>query len=107
MGAITELYDVIEERRKNFSENSYTCYLFSQGLDKILKKCGEECAEVIIAAKNGEKSATVGEISDLAYHVLVLCAEAGITPADIGAELERRAEKIGNRKITHATDHNT
>ena len=66
------LYHVVEGRKAEPQEGSYTCYLFDKGLDKILKKVGEECAETIIAAKNGVKEDTVGEISDLIYHLTVM-----------------------------------
>ena len=72
---LNELYEVVLSRKKTPSEGSYTCYLFQQGLDKILKKCGEECSEVIIAAKNGENVDTENEICDLLYHLLVLMAQ--------------------------------
>ena len=94
----TELYKVIEDRRANPQEGSYTCYLFDKGLDKILKKVGEECAETIIAAKNGDKEETVGEIADLFYHVLVMMVNEGIPLTDVTAELDRRGQKIGNLK---------
>lgn len=103
----TELYKVIEDRRANPQEGSYTCYLFDQGLDKILKKVGEECAETIIAAKNGSKEETVGEIADLFYHVLVMMVNEGIPLTDVTAELDRRGQKIGNLKTFHVSDHNT
>lgn len=103
----TELYKVIEDRRDNPQEGSYTCYLFDKGLDKILKKVGEECAETIIAAKNGNKAETVGEIADLFYHVLVMMVNEGIPLTDVTAELDRRGEKIGNLKQFHVSDHNT
>lgn len=101
----TQLYHTIETRRADPQEGSYTCYLFSQGLDKILKKVGEECSETIIAAKNGDQEATVGEISDLFYHVLVLMVNEGIPLEAVTAELERRSQKIGNLKKFHASDH--
>ncbi|MBQ2004423.1 MAG: phosphoribosyl-ATP diphosphatase, partial [Peptococcaceae bacterium] len=66
------LYAVVEQRKAEPQEGSYTCYLLDKGLDKILKKCGEECSEVIIAAKNGQQEETVGEICDLMYHLLVM-----------------------------------
>ena len=69
---LTELYEVVTQRHENPQEGSYTCYLFDQGLDKILKKVGEESAETIIAAKNGIKEDTVGEISDLLFHLVVM-----------------------------------
>lgn len=103
----TELYKVIESRRDEPQEGSYTCYLFDKGLDKILKKVGEECAETIIAAKNGNKEETVGEIADLFYHVLVMMVNEGIPLTDVTAELDRRSQKIGNLKTFHVSDHNT
>ena len=72
--AINELYDVIEDRMENPIEGSYTNYLFEKGLDKILKKVGEESSETIIAAKNNSKEELVLEMSDLTYHLLVLMA---------------------------------
>ena len=89
---------VIQARKADPQEGSYTTYLFGQGLDKILKKVGEECAETIIAAKDDVPSDTVGEISDLIYHLLVMMAEKGIPLEDVMAELDRRAQKIGNLK---------
>ncbi len=105
--AFKALYDTIMDRRANPAEGSYTCYLFQQGLDKMLKKVGEECAETIIASKNGDKEALVGEISDLIFHLSVLMAEKGIRPDDIAAELVRRSAKTGNLKQFHITDKNT
>lgn len=104
---IRGLYDVILERKENPAEGSYTCYLFSQGLDKILKKVGEECGETIIAAKNGDNAATTEELCDLTYHLLVLMAEEGITPDAVQKVLEARREKIGNLKTMHVTDRET
>lgn len=75
---LTELYEVVTQRHENPQEGSYTCYLFDQGLDKILKKVGEESAETIIAAKNGIKEDTVGEISDLLFHLVVMMKNEGI-----------------------------
>ncbi len=84
------LYDLIKGRKTEMKEGSYTTYLFEKGLDKILKKVGEECTEVIIGAAKKSKEETIFEISDLAYHVLVLMVEAGITPDDIRKELDSR-----------------
>ena len=92
MTAIEREYQVILDRRADRQEGSYTCYLFDQGIDKILKKVGEECTEMVIAAKNNDKDETVYEITDLIYHTLVMMANQGITPADIQAELDKRAE---------------
>jgi phosphoribosyl-ATP pyrophosphohydrolase/phosphoribosyl-AMP cyclohydrolase len=90
---LAELYAVIESRRRERPEDSYTTYLFEQGLDKILKKVGEEAAETIIAAKNDDTRAFVGEVSDLLYHLLVLLAERGVQPEAVEAELSRREGK--------------
>ena len=84
------LYNLIEGRKTDPKDGSYTTYLFEKGLDKILKKVGEESTEVIVAGKGGSKEETVFEIADLAYHVMVLMVEMGITPRDITAELEKR-----------------
>lgn len=101
---IKALYQVILDRQAHPQEGSYTCYLFDKGLDKILKKVGEECAETIIAAKNDVPSDTVGEASDLIYHLLVMLAEKGIPVDDVLAELDRRAQKIGNLKQMKQVD---
>lgn len=103
-GTLKKLYEVVVERKTNPQEGSYTCYLFDKGLDKILKKVGEECAETIIAAKNDVPSDTVGEISDLVYHLMVMMAEKGIPLEDVLAELDRRAKKIGNLKQMKQVD---
>lgn len=84
------LYDLIQSRQKERPEGSYTTYLFDKGLDKILKKVGEEAAEVIIAAKNERASELIYETSDLLYHLLVLLVEQNITLQDIAAELAGR-----------------
>ena len=84
------LYGLLLQRKAEKPEGSYTTYLFEKGLDKILKKVGEECTEVIIAGKAEDKRETVYEIADLAYHVLVLMAEAGITVEDVQRELASR-----------------
>ena len=101
------LYEVVLARRDRPQEGSYTCYLFEKGLDKILKKCGEECSEVIIAAKNGKNEETEEEICDLIYHLLVMMAQQDIPLARIEEILEARRQKIGNLKQFHESDHNT
>ena len=88
--SMDELYDVIKGRKDEPKEGSYTSYLFDKGVDKILKKVGEECTEVVIAGKGGDKEEIIFEISDLVYHVLVLMVEYGITPSDIKAQLASR-----------------
>jgi len=84
------LYSVIMDRKANRKQGSYTTYLLDKGLDKILKKIGEESTEVVIAGKSGVKADTIYELSDLVYHALVLMADMGITPGDIIKELEGR-----------------
>ncbi len=102
---LQKLYDVILDRHAHPQEGSYTCYLFDKGLDKILKKVGEESAETVIAAKNGVQSDTVGEISDLIYHLLVMMVDQGIPLAAVMEELDRRSQKIGNLKQFHVSNH--
>ncbi len=89
-GILYELYDVIMDRKAKMPEGSYTTYLFDKGLDKILKKVGEENAEVIIASKNRNKSEVVYETSDLIYHLLVLLVEQDVALEDIFVELKSR-----------------
>jgi len=93
MDIIQELYSVILSRREKCQAGSYTAYLFEQGEDKILKKIGEEAAEVIIAAKNGGGSGLTGEVADLVYHLLVLLAWHGIAPSDVLTELAVRRNR--------------
>ena len=104
---LRDLYQVVLDRKENPMEGSYTCYLFEKGLDKILKKVGEESAETIIAAKNDNPRDTVGEISDLIYHLMVMMAEKEIPLEDVLRELDRRSQKIGNLKTMHVSDHET
>ena len=104
---LKSLYAVVESRKAVPQEGSYTCYLFEKGLDKILKKVGEECAETIIAAKNGQAADTIGEVSDLIYHLTVMLVELGIPLEDVLAELDTRSQKIGNLKQMRVTDRNT
>jgi phosphoribosyl-ATP pyrophosphohydrolase/phosphoribosyl-AMP cyclohydrolase len=86
------LYQVIESRKRERPEGSYTTYLFDQGLDKILKKVGEESAETIIAAKNEDRDALVKESSDLLYHLIVLLVERGLTLDEVSGELRQRSK---------------
>ncbi len=104
---LNELYEVISDRKVNPEEGSYTCYLFSQGIDKILKKVGEESAETIIAAKNGDNEELKMEVCDLVYHLLVMMNERGLDLKDVFAELDNRSKKIGNLKKMKVVDHNT
>lgn len=98
---LQELYQLIQDRRDKRPEGSYTTYLFNSGLDKILKKVGEESAETIIAAKNGNsdeaRKLLTGEISDLLYHLLVLMVERKVSLQDIQHELNQRAGKPGQK----------
>ena len=90
---LRELYDIIVDRRDHPKEGSYTNYLFDKGLDKILKKVGEETAEVIIAAKNKNKDEIRYEVADLVYHLFVLLVERGLVPEEIYGELRGRHKK--------------
>ena len=97
------LYELLLGRKAERPEGSYTTYLFDKGLDKILKKVGEECTEVIIGAKNNDKKETVYEIADLAYHVMVLMVEMGISVEDVHRELASRHvidHKVKQEKMT-------
>lgn len=101
--SLEALMKLIEGRKTEKKEGSYTTYLFEKGLDKILKKVGEESTEVIIAAKAQDKAETIYEISDLVYHVMVLMIEAGISLDDISKELASRHvidKKIKQEKMT-------
>ena len=84
------LYELLEGRKATLPEGSYTTYLFQKGIDKILKKIGEECTEVIIAAKADDKKETIYEIADLAYHTMVMMVEMGISMEDVRRELASR-----------------
>ena len=86
----THLFNTIQERKDNPKEGAYTTYLFTKGLDKILKKVGEEASEIIIASKNESKDDLVGEIADLAYHLAVLMVEKGVALKDIEDKLASR-----------------
>ena len=92
------LYDVVKSRKETKQEGSYTCYLFEKGLDKILKKCGEECSEMIIASKNESQEELVGEICDLLYHMTVLMVERDVPLDAVMSVLDKRSQKIGNLK---------
>ncbi len=88
--SLNGLYDLLVQRNKERPEGSYTTYLFEKGIDKILKKVGEECTEVIVAGKGGERDETVYELADLAYHAMVLMVQMGITVEDVHKELASR-----------------
>ncbi len=101
--SLSSLMKLIEGRKTDKKEGSYTTYLFEKGIDKILKKVGEECTEVIIGAKSNDKKETIYEIADLTYHVMVLMIEMGISLEDIHRELASRHvidHKIKQEKMT-------
>ena len=104
---LSALYQTVVNRRDNPKEGSYTCYLLDKGIDKILKKVGEECSETIIAAKNGDNSETGYEIADLIYHLTVMMVQQNISLEDVLAELDKRSEKTGNLKKFHTVDKNS
>ena len=100
---VNGLYELLEGRKNDMPEGSYTTYLFSKGTDKILKKIGEECTEVIIAGKADDKAETVYEIADLMYHTMVLMVNMGIFVEDIQRELASRHiidHKVKQEKMT-------
>ena len=101
--SVEGLYELLLDRKAKMPQGSYTTYLFEKGIDKILKKVGEECTEVIIAGKADDKKETVYEIADLAYHVMVLMVEMGISVEDIKKELASRHiidHKVKQEKMT-------
>lgn len=104
---INELYNVIEERKIGKNEGSYTSYLFSKGKEKILKKVGEECTELVIASmKEDNRKEQIYEMCDLIYHLLVLSSELNISTDEIKLELESRQNKINNFKGERKTIEN-
>ena len=104
---ISGLYEIILQRKGNAPDGSYTKYLFDQGLDKILKKVGEESTETVIAAKNNDHDGTVNEVCDLFYHLLILLAQQDIHIDEVTAVLEERRQKTGNLKQIKTVDKNT
>ena len=109
---LKETFEVIESRKKEHEEGSYTYYLFESGIDKILKKVGEECTETVIAAKNlksgaGTKGELVGEVSDLIYHLEVMLSDLDVTVDDVLEELDRRSQKTNNKKKFKQVDKNS
>lgn len=104
---LNDLYSVIKDRWENPQEGSYTCYLFTKGTDKILKKVGEESAETVIAVKNGDKNEIVAETCDLIYHLMVMLVNEGVEIDNVYSELSVRSKKIGNLKEMRETDKNT
>ena len=115
MNALQELYEVVLRRKALYdsgqvdiaAQKSYTCYLFDKGEDKILKKCGEECAETIIAAKNHDNDELKNEMADLLYHLMVLCVQQGLSWAEVEEVLAERSQKIGNLKTFKNVNHDS
>ena len=101
--SLETLYGIIMDRKSSGKPGSYTTYLFEKGIDKILKKLGEESTEVIIAGKAGDKAEAIYELADLAYHAMVLMAQMGITPGEVMSELASRHvidKKVKQEKMT-------
>lgn len=98
MKELDVLYETVLDRKANPEEGSYTTYLFQKGQDKILKKVGEECTEVVIASLSQNKEDLINEFGDLFYHLIVLMVEKGITLDEVNAELEKRSGKTHNLK---------
>ncbi len=112
MTVYQEIFEVLKLRKEMYDkgeapEKSYTCYLYSQGVDKICKKIGEEASETIIAAKNNDNDELKNEINDLLYHVMVLAVNQGLDWSDVEKVLDERNEKIGNLKQFKTVDKNT
>lgn len=105
--ALYSLSEVIKQRKENPEEGSYTCYLFEKGIEKILKKCGEENSEMIIAAMKNDKDELANEICDLLYHILVMMEEREVPLDTVMAILDERSKKIGNLKQFHQVDRNS
>lgn len=102
-----QLYQVVQDRKASPQEGSYTCYLFDKGLDKILKKVGEACSLMLIAAKAGDKAGIAAEMGNLYYHLMVMMVCKGIQPQWLGDALDKRNGKTGNLKQFHTTDQNS
>lgn len=111
---LKEVENVIESRKGANEEGSYTCYLFREGIDKILKKVGEECTETVIAAKNlnngggdKEKEDLIGEVADLFYHLQVMLSDLDLSIEDVLAEHSKRNLKVNNKKVFKTVDKNS
>lgn len=102
-----QLYQIAENRRATEDNESYTYYLFQNGLDKILKKVGEACSMLLIAAKGNDLSAVAEEFADLMYHLMVMMIARGIAPVDLEEELNHRSGKTGNLKTFRSTNLNS
>ena len=95
---LEDIFEIIKDRKENGEDGSYTKYLFDKGTDKILKKVGEECTEVIISCKEDNKEEQINEFADLIYHILVLMVDRNISIKEIEEELIKRSKKINNFK---------
>lgn len=104
---VDALMEVIAARRDSGGEESYTAYLFREGLDKILKKVGEACALLLLAGKDGDAARIAEETGDLLYHLMAMMVCQGISMDALAEELERRSGKTGNLKTFHTSDHTT
>ena len=111
---LKEVENVIESRKGANEEGSYTCYLFREGIDKILKKVGEDCTETVIAAKNlkngggdKEKEDLIGEVADLFYHLQVMLSDLDLSIEDVLAEHSKRNLKVNNKKVFKTVDKNS
>lgn len=104
---VDALFQVIADRRDAADESSYTAYLFREGLDKILKKVGEACSLLLIAAKGGDRQGVAEEMANLIYHLMVMMVCKGVPAKALGDALDRRNGKTGNLKQFHQTDQNT
>lgn len=104
---VDELMEVIARRRESDDQESYTAYIFREGLDKILKKVGEACALLLIAGKDQDPARIAEETGDLLYHLMAMMICKGITMEDLADELDRRSGKTGNLKTFHTSDHTT
>lgn len=107
MDTLKTLEQVVLSRKDKKEEGSYTCYLFEKGIDKILKKVGEEASETIIAAKNADNNELKGEVADLLYHLMVMCVDRGLSWEEVEDVLNERHNKTGNLKTFHVVDKNT
>ena len=107
MDTLKTLEQVVLSRKDKKEEGSYTCYMFEKGIDKILKKVGEEASETIIAAKNADNNELKGEVADLLYHIMVMCVDRGLSWKEVEDVLNERHNKTGNLKTFHVVDKNT
>ena len=100
MDTLKTLEQVVLSRKDKKEEGSYTCYLFEKGIDKILKKVGEEASETIIAAKNADNNELKGEVADLLYHIMVMCVDRGLSWKEVEDVLNERHNKTKSKNIS-------